>query len=170
MDRLRFQTGGGRPPGPPVRRLAGVTLAESLLAMVIVALAVLSISYVTTAGHQHMHHGEMSLRAVRLAEHLMEEIITRPYHGSGGSERHEYHLDDFDGFQEEPGSLTDFTGTPYSAADQKFTRRVSIDGAAITVDDLDDITIDGKLVTITVERAEGRQWQLTRFIPEPSNP
>ncbi len=154
---------------PSIRRAAGLTLAEAMLAMAVVSAAVLTIAYATTAGHQHLRHGEDVLRAIRLAEDLMEEVAMRPWEGGAGedAERAEFHLDDYDGFTEAPGELAEFTGERYDSRDQVYSRRVNIDKVERTVRQLDDLEIVGKRVTVTVECARGQQWQLERFIPEP---
>lgn len=157
------------PSSPPRRVDLGLTLAECLLAIVVLWVAVLGLSFATTAGHQHLNHGDRMLRAVRLAEHLMEEIQSRPYSGSGIG-RPSYHIDDYNGFNEAAGELRDFAGDLYDDADQIFNRSVAITSASQTVGSLDGLTISGKTIVITLEDAAGAQWTLSRFVPEPASP
>lgn len=147
---------------------AGITLVECLLAIGILAIAVLGATYATMAGRQHLQHGEEMLRAVRLAEHLMEEIASRPYSGTG-ADRASFHLSDYHGFNEQLNELRDFASELYPNADQLFTRSVTVVSAAHEVMGL-GTTISGKTVTITIQSAIGREWQLSRFIPEPALP
>lgn len=147
----------------------GVTLVECLLAMAILAVAVLSLVYTATAGHQHAYHGDTSLRATRLAEQLMEEILSRPYDGSG-TDRDDWHLDDYDGFTESAGTLTDGIGSLLPADDQTFSWSVSVSSSVQTIGSLDGIDISGKTIVITVQNETGEVWQLCRFLPEKGAP
>ena len=149
-----------------------MTLVEALLAMTVLSIVVLGLTYVTVAGHEHLREGEIGQRAMRLAENLMEEIVSRPYEGSGGSSRSVYHLNDYDGFEQTLGEdeITDFAGEPYGNEYQQFGRRVSVSAAQHTLPDLPDASFDGKTVTVTVEDTRGQLWSLRRFIPEPGRP
>lgn len=137
-----------------------------MLAMSILAAVMLTVTYLTAAAHQHLHEGEQALRGLRLGEHLLEEIASRPYEGTGGSERPSWHVSDFDDFEQAPGEQSDFENTPYGEVEQIFTRQVEVETETLTVAELEEIAIEGKLVTVTVEHPGGTQWQLQRFIPE----
>ena len=152
----------------PVRRM-GLTLVECLLAVLILSVAVLGMSYATTSGHEHLHHSDTRLRAIRVAEHLMEEIQSRPYDGSGGI-RSEFCIDDFNGFAEDAGGLADFSNTPYDEEDQAFSRSATVVAANLVVPELENVIIPGKTVTVTVSSMAGSQWVISRFIPEPAAP
>ena len=115
-----------------LRRERGLTLMEGLLAMAILAVAVLGLSQLAAARHAHLKQGDLSLRAIQLAEHLMEEIAARPYEGTGVT-RSDWCMGDYEGFTQQAGEVTDFAGTPYSGADALFTRRVTMADASATV-------------------------------------
>lgn len=146
-----------------------MTLVESLAALAILSVAILGIAFTATVGHQHSHHGDAMLRAVRLAEHLMEEVISRPYSGSG-ADRLTFHMDDYDAFEEALGTIRDFNGTLYGPDDQRFTRSASVNGASHAVPDLGGTTFVGKTIVVTVRDQEGAAWEITRFVPEPASP
>lgn len=152
-----------------MRRCGGLTLVECMVAMSVLAMAVLGLSYVATAGHQHLKQGEDASRAIRLAEHLMEEIASRQFAGTDAG-RANWHLQDFDGFEEDAGDVRDFSGALYETSDQRFSRSVSIVDASVTVAELGNMTLSGKHVTVTAGLSTDRQWQLTRFFPEPVSP
>jgi len=148
---------------------AGLTLVECLLAMLILSIAVLGITYATTAGHQHLHYADSSLRAVRLAENLIEEIQSRPYFGHG-ADRPTFHVDDYDNLHEAPGSLKDCNAVLYDAADQVFSRSASVTDTTTNVPDLENAAMPCKTVVVTVHDAFGDHWQLSRLIFPPVSP
>src|SRR5690349_12721675 len=57
----------------------GFTLAEALLASVVLAVAVLGISQLTGASSQQSEALRQDARAVALARELMEEIASKPF-------------------------------------------------------------------------------------------
>jgi len=144
-----------------------MTLVECMAAMLILSVAVLAVTYVTSAGHAHLHHGETALRAVRLAENLIEEIVGRPYHGSGAT-RDAYCIDDYDGFSETAGTLRDAAGVLHPDADQAFNRAAEVEPLTLTIADLDNASIAAKRIVVTVEDMEGNAWSVSRLAPEPT--
>lgn len=137
--------------------------------MAILAVAVLGLSQLAAAGHAHLKHGDGSLRAIQLAEHLMEEIASRPYDGSGAT-RADWCMGDYDGFTQEAGEVTDFAGTPYTGADASFKRWVSLADASAAVPELGGLVLQGRNVTVHVQETQGNTWQITRFIPAAVTP
>ena len=121
----------------------GLTFIECLLAVATLSVAVLGMAYATTAGHQHLDRRQHVLRATHLAEHLIDEIIARPYTG-GGPDRATFAIDGYDGFAEDPGDLQRFDATPYAPEDQVFSRSVTVTAATQTVPDLDGAAIPGR--------------------------
>jgi hypothetical protein len=132
--------------------------------MTILSVAVLAVTAATTTGHQHLNDGDRILRAVRIAENLMDEIRSRPYDGTVGGPRSDWHIDDFNGFAEAIGSMQDFTGE--ATDDTEFGRSVEIQAANHTVAELDGAVLPGKNITITVLDAEGTVYVLSRFVAE----
>lgn len=152
-----------------LRHCAGLMLMECLLAITVLSVAVLGVTYVAVAGQKHLQHSELAVHAIRLAEHLMEEIVSRPYAGSGAN-RASWHQINYHNFTEEPGELEDFTGELYTGLDQQFSRKVTITTTNISVPQLEGITLAGRTVTIVVTHQQGKQWRISQFIPEPVTP
>lgn len=169
MPVMRMRPSRTRPGHAMTFHASGLTLVECMMAMTVLSIAVLGLSYVATAGHQHLQQAENASRAIRLAEHLMEEMASRQFDGNGVS-RSDWHLQDYDGFIEASGNLRDFTGTLYPDDDQRFFRSVSMTDATETVAELGSMTLSGKRVTVTAGLSGSHQWQLIRFFPEPVSP
>jgi len=155
----------------------GLSLAESLLAAVLLALAVMAISMSLAAGHMQSHHAAQTGRAMRLAEELMEIILALPYYDpqgvslegpeAGESGRKGFdNIDDFHGYVEPAGAVTDMAGNPYPAEYRMFRREVTTRYEKRAVSDL-CCTVPGLVVTVTVRDQKGRTWQLSRFIAQP---
>jgi hypothetical protein len=97
----------------PLRR-SGVMLAECLLALTILPLAVIAVAYAVTAGQAQSIEALHQARATALADGLMEEILSLPYEPStddalGAEEANRWQFDsptDYDGFTEAAGSIS----------------------------------------------------------------
>lgn len=160
------------------RQKGGFTLPEVLMASAILAFAVAAISYAISTGHAQTHNALHELRALSLAEAMMEEIVARPYADpegaaatpgpdAGESDRSDFdNCDDFDGYSEEQGEVTDADGVAYPSAFAPFSRSVTAVYETMNFTTMGG-SIDGLTVTVTVTDARGRTWQAIRFIPEP---
>jgi hypothetical protein len=148
-----------------------------MVALTILSVALLAVSYTAVAGHQHLGYADETSRASRLAEDLVEEIVSKPYAEPGGAgapgrDAGEFarpsfdDVDDYDGYAEAAGELADFTGARYGAPEQAFSRSVSVTTSDQAVPALGR-TIPGKTVTVRVTHPRGVQCQVARFIPEP---
>lgn len=155
--------------GRQARCLPGLTLIECLFAMAVLAVAVLGLCHVVVAGHAHLKQGDDAARAVRLAEHLMEEIASRPYEAVGGARSH-WGVADYDGFSEAAGALRDFTGRLYEGQDQRFARQASVSPCNTLMPALDNTILQGLQVEVVVSLGSGMSWRMTRFIPGPVSP
>lgn len=153
---------------PPVSA-RGMVLLECLLALLILSIVILGLTCATTTGNQHLQYSDKVFRAVRLGEQLLEEIESRPYTGHGAN-RLSYHIDDYNGFHEEPGDLMDCVGNAYGAKDQIFSRSASISAGSHVITALENAAIPGKTVVATVRDTDGTEWQLSRFVAEPVSP
>src|SRR5690606_19889602 len=91
---------------------AGFSLLEGLIAIVILSIVALTMIPVLAAGRIQLDHADLSARAIRIAEHLIEEIVVRDYYELGSS-RSDWGIGGYDAFAESPGNLTDFTGDLY---------------------------------------------------------
>jgi prepilin-type N-terminal cleavage/methylation domain-containing protein len=164
---------------PTVRmsRNRGLTIVECLIAMTILAVIVLVTCHTLAAGQEHVQYGDRRSAAVRLGRDMLEEIASRPYRDlatptnfgpeAGETARAALNdVDDYHGFNEAAGALSDFAGNAYPTADQGFSRSVTITANTLTVPNLSR-TFTGLSVIVTVRARNGEQWQFTRFIPEP---
>jgi prepilin-type N-terminal cleavage/methylation domain-containing protein len=161
-----------------MRRRHGLTIVECMIAMTILSVIVLVTCYTLAAGQQHIYEGNRLATAARLGRDLIEEISARSSRDPSGTtnfgpEPDEMtraafdDVDDYKNYSEPAGSLVDATGTPYPAADQVFSRSVSINKAPLNVSDLGG-QFNGLTVKVTVQAPTGQQWVFTRFIPEPA--
>jgi len=66
-------------------RRRGITLVETLIASTILASASLTVTYAVVAGQTQARSSESILRAVDLAEDLMDEILRLPYDDPNGA-------------------------------------------------------------------------------------
>lgn len=157
----------------------GFTLIEAMLAAAVLAFVVAALSQAIVAGQMQTYDAMHSGRAVSLAEALMEEIIVLPYDDpeggtgigadDGESTRQDFDdIDDYHGFAEATATLTDAEGNAYPALFEPFSRRVTVATDQVDVAAFGG-ALDGVMVTVTVqEGTTGRQWQVDRFVPEPS--
>lgn len=159
-------------------RDAGLSLVEAMMALAVLSVAVLAVNYAVVAGQVHARAGDESMRAMDLAQDLMEEILALPYQdpdgtsalGPEGSESNRQSFDnsdDFHGYTEAAGSIADFSGNLYGAEVQSFSRSVSITSASEFVSAF-STAIAGLSVTVTVSDSDGRTSTITRFVPEVS--
>ena len=158
-------------------RETGFTLVESMIATVVLAVIVLSVSVAVTSGQRQMYEAMHAQRAIGLAEELMESILALPYDdpdgdSSPGPEVDETSVSDFDnaddfhGYSEPAGELTDTAGLTYPSEYQLFSREVIAQYDSHVVAGL-GAPMPGLTVTVTARDQAGRTWSLTRFIPEP---
>jgi len=159
------------------RCAVGLSLVETLAAIMILQVAVLGVIYTVTAGHEHTQEVSNTLTASRLADDLMEEIMARAYADpegglglgadTGESSRALFDdVDDYHNFSETSGNLADSAGTDYPDDWQTFTRSVQVVAASEFVADI-NATITGKTVTVSITSAKGRVWEQIRFIRQP---
>lgn len=162
---------------PRRSQIRGFTLVESLLASVLLSLAVLAVSLQISSGHMQMYQAVHAQRATRLAEELTEYIVTLPYHDpdeptNPGPEADELtvssfdNADDYDGYSEPAGQVKDMAGQASPETYQLFSRSVTAQYVNQTANGLGG-SIPGLLVTVTVQDEKGQTWPVTRFIPQP---
>jgi len=163
------------------RRSLGFTLAEAMLASVVLAIAVVGISQLTSASYQQSEALRQDTRAVSLARELIEEIAGKPFADPNPVSGEEYHpgpdtgetygnratydnVDDYDGFTDSTnagamktvsGQALDFKVTEYFSRAVKVEYRTAPAGPAGNG--------DFALVTVTVTTAKGRTVQLSRL-------
>ncbi|MGH7177982.1 MAG: type IV pilus modification PilV family protein [Tepidisphaeraceae bacterium] len=123
---------------PTTSRARGFTLAESLIASVVLATAVLGLTSALVATDQQVVGNDVQFDSVALAGVLMEEIAARPFvapssndhHGwtAGNTNKQSYdNVSDFNGYTDVV--LAGAPNSPISLADMSkgFRRRVSFE-------------------------------------------
>ncbi len=144
------------------------------MASAILAFAVVAVSQAIVAGQMQTADALHRVRAMELAEAMMEEVLRLAYtdpNGPGEVGRANYDdLQDFNGFSETAGSLNDAPGVAYDTPFQAFSRSVSVvpanGGSGISVTGLGS-ALPGLMVTVTVQDTTGTSWVLTRFRAQP---
>ncbi len=155
----------------------GLTLIECMLALMIFPLAVTAIAYAIVAGQSQAVEAMRRTRASLLAEALMEEVLSLTYDSgsdaslgpeAGETTRDQYDSpNDFHGFSEAAGSLTDATGTACPQPMQRFSRSVSCSASSVTVSGFGSAT-DVLEVTVTVSDNGNPLVVLTRILVDQS--
>ncbi|MBT8485297.1 MAG: hypothetical protein HKO59_01105 [Phycisphaerales bacterium] len=148
------------------RRWRGLSIVEALLALVVLQVAVLSVSYAVGAGTNRGDDAETDMLRVEAAETLLERILalpvddpqgpTQPGPEPGETPETFDNTDDYHGFTDE---------LPARPSDPRVLRRV----VAVTAERRElaglGAAVDGMLVTVTVDGDDVRPWSLTRFVP-----
>jgi Tfp pilus assembly protein PilV len=157
----------------------GFTLAEGLIASVVLAFAAAGISASLGASYQQNESVEQMATSVALARELMEEISAKPFDDPNGTsalgpETGETsralfdNVDDYHGYTDTTDStsertITSFAGTAVSVGNgQVYTRSVAVEyrttpsGSAATSGDF-------ALVTVTVTPPAGKQLVVSRM-------
>jgi MSHA pilin protein MshD len=159
-------------------RRRGLSLAESMLAITILPLAVTAISYAVVAGQQQALELLRQERASILAEALMEEILSHPYDDpnggsalgpeSGETSRTLWdNADDYHNFSEAEGALKDAAGNLYPSEYQGFSRSVVCAYTTITMPSLGNFSRPALRIDVTVSDAGGPVATLTRLMLDP---
>ncbi|HEY8667517.1 MAG TPA: prepilin-type N-terminal cleavage/methylation domain-containing protein [Tepidisphaeraceae bacterium] len=155
------------------RRRGGFTLVESLIASVVLAIAVIGVAGVMGTSFKHVEALDQGMTAVSLAKQLMEEIAAKPFldpvlktaplgHEAAETTRASYNnIGDYDGYADESSGLQTPAGTNVSlGTGQSFTRRVTVEyratpgGAAASSGDFARVTVtvtcpDGQVTTLS---------------------
>ncbi len=169
-------------PRPTHRRSRrAFTLLETLIASAILTFSVAAIAQSIVVGQAQTYEALHAQRAVFLAEALLEEILAvgsnKPtsflsLYGIGpdlGEITRDLfnNIDDFHGLTDGVGlaTVTDALGIDYPDVFQLFSRAVSVVSETVTVPGLGAVA--GHTLTVTVTDERGRQWHITRFVPEP---
>lgn len=162
---------------PAARRRRAFTLLECLSATAILSVVVVATCAAVSSGQAAADISLLRIRASALADVLMEEISAKPYDDpngatapgpdSGETSRSLFNnCDDYHGYSEKAGTLTDASAKAYSAEYQRFSRSVTCVYTTQSLAPFDDMA--GLLVTVTVTDSKSNMtWVVNRFIPEP---
>ncbi len=170
-----------RPPNQRERLDHGFTLAEVLLASAILAFSVAALTQALVIGQAHAYESLHQSRAVSLLEATMAEVLSQPYFDpdnaaivtpgpdAGETSRGLYdNHDDYHGWSEAAGALTDATGAAYPDEYGRFARSVTVTYDANVATVLSR-SYPGVSVTVTVTDDAGGQWTMTRLATEPAS-
>jgi Tfp pilus assembly major pilin PilA len=173
------------PVAPPTRRIdrplarraprAGYTLAESLIASVVLAAAVVGIAGTLAASYkQSAVRGNVTTGLV-LAQQLMEEIASKPMElaagqtnkpgwASGQTDRRQYDtIDDYNGYADTSGSIQTKSGTNVDLGDgDSYTRSVSVQTSARPTGMTGPVA-DFLLVTVTVQMPRSQSINVSQL-------
>lgn len=154
-------------------RARGFTLIEALIASAVLSFVVAATTQAITAGQTHTYTALHAGRAVQLADAMLEEVLSKPRSDPDGGEgigpddgenaRGDFDdLDDYAGFTEQAGAISDAAGELYSDPFQRFVRSVSVTGQEVDHETLGRRS--GKLIVVTVGEPGGRSWTVRRFV------
>lgn len=145
---------------------AGFTLVESLLAAVVLLIAVAAVIVPFTVGARNEHVDRRRTVASGLAQEMIEEILSKPFADPQGAsspgpepgeaDRADFdNMDDYHGYSEAAGSVTDPAGVPATdAGEAELSRHVAAQYVYVSGQDIAD---PPTFVRITVEvRHAGR--------------
>jgi len=153
-------------------RVRGFTLAESLMASVVLAAAVVGIAGSLSASYQQSAvHGDAAT-ALDLARELMEEVAAKPFEPATGAtngagwpsvtDRTLYDtIDDYNGYEDSGVAIKMFSGSTVDASNGgTFARRVTVENAVPT--GLTGSASDFAIVTVTVRTGHDDAVTLTQ--------
>jgi Tfp pilus assembly protein PilV len=154
-------------------RLNGFTLAEGLIASVVLALAAAAMAGGMIAHQQQASASRQDLTAVGLGRELMEEVVARPFaeplsdgvtlgHASGDVRDNYTFISDYDGYSDTTSSLKDQQGDSIPMTGPVYTRHVNVQYVSPAYTGAPPTT-DCALVTVTVTEPAGRTITLSRL-------
>lgn len=96
-------------------RQRGFTLAEAMLAVVVLGIAAAGILLPFSSGARVRAEGMRRTLAAKLAGDLMEQITAKPFEDPNGETAGDFDdIDDFDGYEEAEGQIKDSSGTVFT--------------------------------------------------------
>jgi Tfp pilus assembly protein PilV len=152
------------------------TLAECLIASVVLAGAVLAVSAALSAAYQQTQGQAQTTQALMLAQELMEEIASRPLRlpdGTGGAagwsagvhDRRLYDtVSDYDGYSDDTSAMVTLNGQSVQVDDGAFTRTVSVVAGVRPSGHAAAPAADTALVSVTATPAIGRAATVQRLV------
>jgi type II secretory pathway pseudopilin PulG len=154
------------------RALRGFTAVEALVAATILAILTAAVSGALMAGRTQSKLARDTLSASFLAQSLMSEIMRLPFNdplgyttiGPDGSETRATfdNVDDFCGYTDGPGTITDLAGNTYPDTYDGFVRTVSMTAVSTSPPGWNR-TLNGLLVTVSVSKDGAELVKLQRI-------
>ena len=162
--------------GAARRRRRGFTLAESLVASVVLAIAVVAVSGTLSATYQSMASSAGTSEAVAMARQLIEEIAAKPFAVpagetdnpgflSGALNRTTYDsVSDYNGFTDTSNTIKKLDGASVSAGSGGvYTRSVAITSGVRPTGHTAPVA-DFALVTVTVTKPSGEPIKVSQLV------
>jgi prepilin-type N-terminal cleavage/methylation domain-containing protein len=158
----------------PLLARPGFTLAESLIASVVLAIAVIGISTSLSAAYKQNSVTGDSGVALGLARELMEEVTALPFDPPSGStnqpgwptitDRTQYDtIDDFNGYTDTSNAIHTWEGSSVDAGNgTTFTRLVTVTPNALPTG-LTGTASDFEMVTVTVTSPAGDSYSISQL-------
>ena len=157
----QMKVGGFRTPYQTM--YPGFTLAEAMMAIVVLGIAATSLLVPFSSGARLRAEGMHRTLGARLASHLMEQIITKPFLDPDGS-AYDFNpgpdagdtvfdnIDDYDGYSESQGQVKNAAGEVMTDLNYaKFSREVSCQYVCVPQQpDKEEHQCNFILVTVTV--------------------
>lgn len=166
-----------RPPRPARRGRPAFTLAESLIASVVLALGVVGLSGTLAGSYQQTTALRQTATAVALGRQLLEEIAAKPLAdpttgstatgpGPGETSRALFdNVGDYDRYTDASTAMPTLAGGSVDATGgEVYTRQVSVSLGASPTGDSTSPGTDFALVTVTVTTPAGQTVWLSRVV------
>ena len=154
----------------------GYTLAESLIASVVLAIAIVAIAGTLSASYQQNTVRGNTTTALALAQQLMEEIAAKPISlpdgqtnkpgwQQGQTDRRQYDtIDDYNGYADFSGSIQAANGSTVNLSDGgSFQRSVTAQSGAVPAG-LTGPPEDFVMVTVTVKMPHNQSSSVSQLI------
>ena len=173
------------PPSPniepprlrPAPRPAGFTLVESLIASVVLAVAVVGISGTIADAYQQSRQQVYAAEATQLARQLIEEISAKPFEvpagspnnavgwSAGNANRATYDdVQDYHGYNDVSTSMPTLGGSVQSFGTAgPYARSVAVANGPVPVGHTAAVASDFKRVIVTVTRPDGDPVVITKY-------
>ena len=157
-------------------RRAGYTLAESLIASVVLAIAIVAISGTLAASYQQNAIRDHTTTALTLAQQLMEEIAAKPISLPSGQtnkpgwqqgqtdRRHYDTIDDYNGYADFSSAIQAADGSTVNLSDDgSYQRSVKVQSGAVPAG-LTGPPEDFVMVTVTVKMPHNQSSSVSQLI------
>ena len=143
---------------PRDRRAGGFSLLESLIATTILGMLGLALASAMSTAQKLSFEGQQRLLASIAADDMLSELSTIEYAS----------LDTYDGRSEPTGLMTTLDGAAYPDSFWSIGRNVTVAPETIYEETL-EISIDGKMITVTTTDGEADLASYQLFVPEPAS-
>jgi Tfp pilus assembly protein PilV len=155
----------------------GYTLAESLIASVVLAIAIVAISGTLAASYQQNSARTNTTTALTLAQQLMEEIAAKPISlpagqtnkpgwAQGQTDRRYYDtIDDYNGYADFSGAIQSADGGTVNLSDDdgSYQRSVKVQSGAVPAG-LTGPPEDFVMVTVTVKMPHNQSSSVSQLV------